>query len=187
VDDELQDDQLEADGDNEDATSGSDNSAPPEKAPAPKDESKRINDLMSKWQTEKARADRLEAAQAASSKGGDQQDGGTGSDAELDEFKDFAREYARNQLFASDPRLAQAGIEAEDIVGTTLAEMQASFKKHLKVVGGIESRLRNKILAEHGLDPDVATGAGTEKTPSFTTMSDKDFAAFMAERDARGR
>lgn len=186
--DELQTDQLDTDGDDDAADSGSDNSAPPENAQAPKDEGKRVNDLMGKWQAEQARANRLERELAAARGSTDQAEGTQGDNgaAEVDEFKEFARENARTTLFNSDPRLAEAGLSVEDIAGTTLTEMRASVKKHLKVVDGIEGRLRNKLLAEHGLDPEVATGQG-EKPVSFSTMTDKQFNDYLAERDSRPR
>lgn len=190
-DDELLDDQADSDGDNDGDDSGSDNSAPPTDKPGAKDEGKRVNDLMSKWQAEQARANRLER-ELATARGGDS--GSTGADTQGDagndrvsEFEEFARENARITLFNSDPRLAEAGLQPGDIAGTTLAEMRASKDKHLKLIGGIEGRLRNRLLSEHGLDPEVATGAGTEQAPSFATMSDEEFAKFLAARDARPR
>jgi len=183
-DDELQDDL--ADGQDGDATadSGSDNSAPPtDEAPA-KDDSKRINDLMGKWQAEQARANKLAAALAAATGGqpATPDDDGAKGDDGLDEFREFARENARNTLFNSNPQLAAAGLTAEDITGSTLAEMQASLAKHQKTISGIEGRMRNQILAEHGLSPEVATGAGTEKAQTFSTMTDKEFAEFLEKR-----
>lgn len=188
-DDELQDGQLDADGDQGDSGSGSDDSAPPADSPAPKDESKRIKDLMSKWQAAEARANRLQAQLAGAGAGqgdqGGEPQGGDDAAGDASEFVEFARENTRTMLFASDPRLADYGLTAEDIAGTTLAEMRASMTKHLKLIGGIEGKARNKILAEAGLDPDVATGASTEQAPSFSTMSDADFAKFLEQRDNR--
>lgn len=188
-DDELQD-QLDSDDDNDATDSGSDDSAPPtDNAAAPKDDGKRVNDLMSKWQRAEAEKNRLAARLAAlEGQGGGSQDGdGDAGESRLSEFEEFARENARNTLFASDPRLAAAGLTAEDIAGSTLSEMKASMAKHQKLIGGIESRMRNEILAQHGLDPDVATGAGSAETPSFSKMSDKEFAEFLAARDTRPR
>ncbi len=183
-DDELQDDQADGTGSDDGTQSGSDNSAPPAGEPPAKDDSKRISDLMSKWQAEEARANKLEAALAAATGGQPPapQDDGAQGDAALDEFREFARENARNTLFSSNPQLAAAGLTAEDITGSTLAEMQASLAKHQKTISGLEGRLRNQILAEHGLSPEVATGAGTEKAPSFSTMTDKEFAEFLEKR-----
>lgn len=186
-DDELQDDQLDTDGDNEGADSGSDNSAPPENEPAAQAESKRVNDLMSKWQSAQAENARLKAQLAASGKGPGEDAQESGTNDRINEFEEFARDNARITLFNSDPRLAQNDLKPEDITGSTLAEMRASFSKHQKLIAGMEGRMRNRILAEHGLDPDVATGASTEAVPSFSKMTDKQFADFMAARDGRPR
>lgn len=191
-DDELQDDQLDSDDDTTGGDSGSDHSAPPDSKPASKDEGKRVSDLMAMFNREQARANRLEAELRAArgDSGGADSDAGSQGDAtnaRISEYEEFARENARNTLFNSDPRLAAAGLSVEDITGNSLAEMRASVQKHQKVIGGIEGRLRNQILSEHGLEPDVATGQGTEKVPSFATMTDAEFAKFMQERDSRPR
>lgn len=185
MDEDELNDQLDADGDNDDADSGSDNSAPPKDESKPADESKRINDLMSNWQKEQARANAAEARLKALESNQASGAGDASNSSDADEFREFARENARTTLFNSDPRLADYGLAPEDIAGTTLTEMRASMKKHLKLVDGIEGRARNKILAEHGLDPDVATGQGTEKPVSFSTMTDKEFNEYLAQRDSR--
>jgi hypothetical protein len=181
--DELQDGQADGQDGDKGTDSGSDNSAPPTNEPAGKDDSKRVDDLMSMFNREQARANRAEAALAAATGGQGTKDDDTNGDDGLEEFKAFARETARNTLFDSDPRLAAAGLTADDIAGSTLSEMKESVSKHQKVVSGIEGRLRNQILAEHGLSPEVQTGAGTEEGPSFSKMSKKEFADFLAERD----
>jgi hypothetical protein len=185
--DDLQGDQLEGDGDNEDATSGSDNSAPPTDAPVTDKSKKRVDDLMGNWQREQARANRLEAELKQLRGEAPQQGGGTKTDDGIDEFKEFARENARVTLFNSDPRLSDYGLKPEDIAGSSLAEMRESIKKHQGLIDGLETRARNKILAEHGLEPDVTTGASTEGTPKFSEMSDAEFDKFMAARDNRRR
>lgn len=188
MDDELLEDQLDDDNDASGGDSGSDNSAPPDgEAQSDSADGKRVNDLMSNWQREQARANKLERelqALRAASQGNTQGQGtpGGASGAELDEFKEFARENARTTLYSSDPRLAEYGLKPEDIAGSTLAEMRASVKKHQSLIDGIETRARNRILAEHGLSPEVATGASTESTPKFSEMSDEEFDKFLAKR-----
>jgi len=176
------DNELELDGDN-DADSGSDNSAPPETSGTPASESKRVNDLMSNWQKAEARAKRAEAALAAAAapQGGDAQTGA--ADSRISEFEEFARENARTTLYNSEPRFAKYEVEAGEIAGSTIAEMRASFAKVQKRIERMESLARSAVLQEHGLDPQVVSGAG-EELPSFTTMSDKDFNEFLAKRDA---
>lgn len=178
------DEDLEEDTDD----SGSDNSAPPDDA-EPKDNSgKRINDLMSRAQKAEARAAKAEAALKAA-KGeskDDQSDGEADSKAPVrDEFVEFARENARSTLFGSDPRLAAYGLTAEAIVGNTISEMQASLKAQKKLIDGIESAARQSVLREHGLDPEVSTGAASEKAPDFASMSQEEFEKFLNKRDNR--
>lgn len=182
--DELQDDQLEGGQTPEGDASGSDNSAPPSETPAPQADSKRVDDLMSKWQSEQARANRLQKELDAARAGGGSQGAPQGdADGSMDEFREFARENARNQLFGSDPKLAAYGLKAEDITGSTIAEMRESLRKHQKLIDGVETQARNQILAEHGLSPEVATGASTENAPKFSQMSDEEFDKFLKERD----
>lgn len=172
-----------------DGDSGSDNSAPPKGAPADKDSGdKRVNDLMSKWQAEQARANKLEqelaaarGQQPAPKPDGDKPaDGGNQASAE---FIDFVREDARRRIFESEPKLAVAGLDASAITGSTLEEMKASLKRTKSLVDGMESRVRGAVLKEHGLDPEVVAGTH-EKVSSIASMTDAEFAKFLAERDA---
>lgn len=184
---DLLDENLdEADESAESDDSGSDDSAPP-KDDDSKDESEkgRINDLMSKWQKAEARAKKAEAALKAQpkpdSQGGDAADGGK---PEGNEFLDFQRQAVREQLFNADPRFREAGLTVEAITGDTLAEMKASAKAQLNLIAGIETRARNKILREHGLEPEVSTGAASEKSPNFGDMSQEEFDKFLQKRDS---
>lgn len=145
-------------------------------------ESKRIRDLTSLWQKAEARAKKAEAAAARAQGRGMQTKGRTAS-AEIDEFAAFAREDARLRLHRSDPRFEKYGIEPTAISGTTLEEMKASFDAQRKVVDGLESRIRNEVLREHGFDLDVG-GSNTESAlPDFGSMSPEDFAKFVERRD----
>jgi hypothetical protein len=183
-------DNLDLDEDADAADSGSDNSAPPADAKPDDNSEKRINDLMSKAQKAEARAAKAEAALKAAQSGEAPKDKDV-ADAKPaeggDEFVQFARENARNTLFGSDPRLADYGLTAESIGGETVAEMRASLAAQRKLIDGIESAARNKILREHGLDPEVSTGAASEGAKDFAAMSNEEFKKFLAERDARPR
>lgn len=181
-DDQGLDDSPEDGG--SDSASGSDNSAPPADASADDKGEKRINDLMSKWQAAEARANAAEAKLKAPAKQGESADGDTGQAAQANEFLEFAREDARRRVFESDPRLAAAGLELSAITGTTLDEMKASLARQVKLVDGIESRVRSSVLTEHGLNPEVDGGA-RESLPSFETMSEEDFQKFLEKRDGK--
>lgn len=184
---ELEDESNQDEDQDED--SGSDNSAPPDNKSASGGDDKRVNDLMSKWQAEQAKSANLQKeidALKGKSKPApkDKPAGDPVDNSQADEFVQFARESARKQLFDSEPRFAEYGLDVDAISGQTLSEMKAAAKAQLSLIDGIESRARNRILAEHGLDPDITTGQG-EKPTSFSTMSDKEFAEFMSQRDAR--
>jgi hypothetical protein len=180
MDEELDDQESDADAD-----SGSDNSAPPDEgSQASTSSDKRVRDLMSKWQTEQARANRLEQelqAARGSQSGESQQE--QPADGGANEFVEFAREDARRRIFESDPRLAAYGLEASAISGSTLLEMKASFAAQKKLIEGIESRARQQVLQEHGLDPEVVAD-GREKIPGIAQMSDEEFDKFLDQRDA---
>lgn len=189
MDEEDKDLDQSLDGDADlDGDSGSDNSAPQGDASAGDGKGdKRVNDLMSNWQREQARANRLQAELEAL-KGGKPAEGSKDASAGGDgqaagEFIEFAREDARRRIFEQDARLAAYGLEASAIGGSTLAEMKASFAAQRKLIDGIESRARAAVLTEHGLDPEVVAGA-TERVKGIDAMSDKDFEALLAERDA---
>mgnify|MGYP001188962454 CR=1 FL=1 len=173
------DDALELDGDLG-GGSGSDNSAPPTKDATPKGDDKRVSDLMGKWQAEQAKNAKLTSELAALQAAGNASpkdasaDGGTAAKAA--EFIEFARENARKQLFDGDARLSEYGLNKDAIAGSTLDEMKASFRAQIALIDGIESRARNKVLVEHGLDADVATGEGSEKPLNIAAMSDEEFA-----------
>ena len=183
-DNEGLDNELDGDA-TQDGDEGSDNSAPPNQtAGGDEASSKRINDLMSKWQSSEAEANRLKA-ELAKLQGQPapkpEAAGGSGQDSQ--EFLDFAREDARRRLFESDPKLAAAGLDPSSIAGTTLAEMKASLKVQQTLVSGIESRARAAVLREHGLDPEVVAG-GHEPVEKIESMSEEEFAKFLSQRDA---
>lgn len=170
------------DGGNTD-DSGSDESAPQDGGtPDPKD-SKRVNDLMSKWQSEQARANRLEAELAAA-KGQQKGDAGDGtaSDGAGNEFVEFQRELTRKALFDSDPRFAAYGLDPSAIEGQTVAEMRASVERQKKLVDAVETKARNKALREHGIAPDAGAGSGGSAKPvDYDSMSKEDFEKALAK------
>lgn len=189
-DKDLMDDLEDLGDDSSDSgDSGSSNSAPPKSDAGEKSSSdKRVNDLMGKWQAEQARANRLqtelEAAKGtAKSAGGSQGNSAGGADPAVSEFQDFVREDARRRLFDSDPRFASYGMDSSAITGSTLAEMKESVKRSKALLDGMETRVRGKVLEEHGLDPEVTAG-GREPSMGIGEMSDSDFAKFLQERDS---
>lgn len=146
-------------------------------------ESKRINDLMSKWQASEAENARLKAqldgGDAQPTKGKRQRR----QSEDQDQFMEFAREQARNTLFGSDPRLAKYGVAPDAITGTTPEEMRESFSRQQKLIDSLESKIRNEVLQQHGLDLGVAGGGRQENTPDFGKMSQDEFIKYIERRD----
>lgn len=137
---------------------------------------KRISDLQSTADKETARANKLqkqldaitEATKEPSTEEGEpSKDGDAGTDVILDMARMFA--YQQN------PKLAQYGIAAADLTGKspsdivkTAAELVTRFEK-------IETQVRNKVLADNGLAPEVDAGKPDVPARDFSKMSKEDF------------
>ena len=180
-----QDDLLvegDEDGEQPETSGSADNDAPQD----PKD--KRINDLMSKWQAAEARATAAESklkAPKAGDAGGDNAPVPEQAPAVDDGFNEILRETAREALFKSEPRLARFGFKPEVISGTTAAEMRESLTKQKGLLDAVEGKVRNEVLAEHGLTNDAA-GGGAEKPQNFDEMSSEDFQRLVEKAKAGG-
>jgi hypothetical protein len=182
----LQDDLEEFAGDEEGEepeASGSGTST--DDAPQdPKD--KRINDLMSKWQAAEAKAKRLEAAQKGGDAGDDNPPAPEAAPAPVDEgLNEILRDAAREALFKSDPRLERFGFKADVITGSTAAEMRESLARQRALLDAVEGKVRNEVLAEHGLTNDAA-GGGSEKPTDFASMKREDFLELVERVKAGG-
>lgn len=151
-------------------------------APAAASDSKRINDLMSKWQSAEAKATRLDAELARlKAQAPGPRNGGDRQAKPADEWADFHRSMVRDQLYASEPRFARYGIESTSIEGSTPAEMQASFARHKALVEKIETAARNQILSEHGLVPDLNSAPERGEPVDFARMSSKEFEEYLSK------
>ena len=184
----LQDDLELVDGDDEAVTesSGSDESTD---APQDPKDSKRINDLMSKWQSAESKAKRLEAelaqAKGEGASGNDSAPASEKAPAADEGFNEILRDAARDALFASDPRLKRFGFKPDVITGTTAAEMRESMARQVALLDAVEGKVRNEVLAEHGLTNDAA-GGRSEKPQNFADMSSEDFLALVERVKAGG-
>ena len=181
MDDQVLDQFDDIDSGNDSAPeSGRDSSAPPSgQSGEASNSDKRIRDLMSQKQREEARANRLEAELKALKGDGDA-DGDKAParpakrNEEAEQWAALLRDEARKQLFSSDPRLAQYGLSADEITGATPEEMRASLAAKVKFVDSMETAIRNRVLQEHGLDPEVGGGAG-EPPVDYASMSSEEF------------
>jgi hypothetical protein len=183
--DDLFDDNEGTDSDAGSADAGDGDDAPPaakKGKPESANSETRINDLMSKWQSEQAKNAQLEARLAALEAGAG--NGGESRsaerDAETNEFLELAREQGRSALFASDPRFAQYGFEVTAIEGQSAKEMQASAARLRGVIEKVEGSARTNALREFGLSPEVTTG-GRDKAFDPLTATDQEIAE-MADR-----
>lgn len=168
------------DDDLQESAGGNTDDAPSEEAAASGDaESKRLKDLMSNWQKEQARNAKLEA-ELKSLKTKNPTNESIASPVAT-EFMDFARESARNSLYASDPRFAKYKIPVSAISGDTPAAMQESVKEQRALLDSLETQIRRDVMVEHGIDAEVTSGRGVESL-GIANMSDDDFAKLVAKR-----
>lgn len=166
------------DGDSGGSEQNSDSGAQDQSQDPPKpSDSKRINDLMSKWQAAEAKATRLETELARNkTQGGGRNGGGSPAPKPGDEWIEFQRQMVREQLYNSEPRFKAYGIEPDAISGQTPQEMKAAFDRQRGLVEKIETAARNAVLQEHGLVPELIAGtAEAEDLPDFARMSSKEF------------
>lgn len=177
-------DLLEGDGDTDgNSDDGSTDDAPPAdpKPKADAKESKRISDLMSKWQKEQARAnaaeDRLKALEGGKAE--------PEIPADVKAWMDVAKDAARERVYNSDPRFAEYGIEQALLEGDTPDAMKASAKRVKDLIDSIETKARAEVLAEHGIYPDFTGSTPVAKT-DFASMSDAEFDKVVAQHGGGG-
>ena len=177
--DDLQDDQLvDGDEDAEDADESGSEAGADDAPQDPKD--KRIRDLMSNWQKEQAKVTRLEAQLARrNTDAGDDSAPAQGAPAADEGFNEILRESAREALYKSDPRLAKFGFKPDVITGATAEEMKQSLASQKAFLDAVEGKVRNEVLAEHGLTNDAA-GGSAESPQDYASMSSEDFAKLVS-------
>jgi hypothetical protein len=173
---------LDLDDQDPDGSDGDDADALPSDPPgdAAKNESKRINDLTSKWQKAEARAKKAEEALKAKGGGADAGQG-TELPEEVRRWMDSAKDAAKERWFNSDKRFADYGLEVGLIDGADPSEMQAKAKTLSGLIDAIESKAREAVMREHGITPEFSGGQPTQKH-DFASMSDEEFAKFLERR-----
>lgn len=166
--DTSSDEEAPVEGDAE--AEGSEESEDTEADPATE---KRVNDLMSKWQKAEERNKKLEAQLKAAAT----PDGTPDPSSDPKVWVQYMREQARDQIYASDPRFAQYGIEPSAIEGETPDSMRASATRWGTIMDKIESDASSKSLKKAGLTAAAQGGAAT-KGPVIPE-SDEDFEALV--------
>jgi len=144
----------------------------------PKASDKRISDLQSKADKETARANKAEArlkALEAALKEGDAEGskspaaaGGNIADAAI---LDMARMFAYQQ----NPKLAEYGISMADLNGDTPSDVARNATELVARFEKIETQVRNRVLADQGLAPEIDGGSPAAPSRDFSKMSKEDF------------
>lgn len=180
--------EFEDDLDGGDGTTDGDDGAPA-KDPSntsgdPKSTDKRVSDLQSKADKETARANKAEAALKRfqdAMKDPDAEGGkppvSAGSDMATNAILEMARMFAVQQ----NPKLAEYGLSASDLNGSSPSEIAQSAAALVARFEKIETQARNKVLAANGLAPEIDSAA-SELPPArdFSKMSKEDFEKVMA-------
>lgn len=180
---------LDGDDSGESATGSDESALPADEGSAPDDpRDKRIKDLMSKWQKAEARARRAEAAASGPKSGEASRDAAPAEapslPAEAAAWVTAAREMAVDRIFESDPRFAEYGISKDDLDGATPDQVRASAERYRRLIDGLEGRVRNKVLAEHGFAPELGTESRAPKK-SYADMTAEEFEAEIARAIGR--
>ena len=142
---------------------------------------KRISDLQSKADKETARANKAETrlkALEAALKEGDTKDSKPEAETAGNGVNDAVLDMARMFVFQQNPKLAQYGISSSDLAGSTPAAVAQSATELVARFEKIETQVRNKVLADQGLAPELDSGV-PEPARDFTKMSSEDFEKVM--------
>jgi hypothetical protein len=162
---------------------GSAGSAGGDESPKP---DKRINDLMSKWQSAQARAEAAEKRLAELETGTSTPSDGKLPDTnpEVRVFLDQILEGEIDRVYGADPRLAAYGIDRLALWAPTPAEVKANAERMKALVDRMETQIENRVMQRHGVSPGVA-GGRTSKPRDWASMSSDDFEKVLAEERRR--
>lgn len=83
------------------------------------------------------------------------------------------------------PAFKDFGIEIDAIQGGTRTEIRQAAANLAKFIDEVESKVRNRVLAEYGLSAEGLGGGKREQYPDFGSMSSEDFLKFVEKRKAR--
>jgi hypothetical protein len=82
---------------------------------------------------------------------------------------------ARMFAFQQNPKLAEYGIAAADLNGSSPSDIARVATELVARFEKIETQARNKVLAEQGISPEIEAGAASTKARDFSTMSKEEF------------
>lgn len=177
-DEDLDLDEQDQDDDTGSPDAGDGSGAPPAGNAGPKksNEAKRIEDLMSKWQTAEAENARLKSQ--LEGKGPQGEPGGEQIPEAVRQWMNAAKDAARDRFFNSDPRFAEYGIDLSLIEGEDPDAMKASAARIKSLIDAVESKARERVLRDHGIEADVQGSAPAPKV-DFATMDDETFDKYV--------
>ena len=169
--DSYGDDDEELD-DGDSATGGE--STEPKEPSKPSD--KRISDLQSAKDKETARANKLQKqlddiAAAAKGNGAEDSKPPSGGESFIDNgMLDVARMFAYQQ----NPKLSEYGIGMSDLAGSTPGEITANATALVAQFQKVETQIRNKVLADNNLSPELSDAPPPQKR-DYSKMKSEDF------------
>lgn len=130
---------------------------------------KRIDDLISARDKEIARANKAEEAlKAGKAKEPGSNDPGTAA------LMQELREASLDAVYGEFPELKKYSIDRGLIDGSTRAEMRESATSVVSLIKSLSTKVRNEVLAEHGLKAEPA-GSTRTPPPDYGSMSEEDF------------
>ena len=180
------DEDLEDEDEGEDESADSDaEGGEPSGTKDPKPSDKRIRDLQSEKDKETARANKaekqlkalLDAAKDPDAESSKPPANGNGGSVADNATLDMARMF----VFQMNPALAEYGIPASALTGDTPSEIAESATELVAQFKKIETRMRNKVLAEMGHAPEIEAGAAPPKVRDYSKMSKEDFQKVVDE------
>lgn len=180
----LDDDLLDGDDGDESLDDGAESPSPSDKDL--KSTEKRVTDLQSKMDKETARANKAEKTLLIlqeTMKGDDTEESNSGSrDSESNQDSvvlDMARMFALQQ----HPILSEYGISVADLTGSTPSEIAQTATELEARFAKIETQVRNKVLADNGMSPEIDAGDKSKNRSSrdFSKMSSEDFNKVLTE------
>jgi|WetSurMetagenome_2_1015567.scaffolds.fasta_scaffold533947_2 hypothetical protein len=175
--DNLFDDEEEKDDlDSSDSAPEGDLSAKPKD---PKSSDKRISDLQSARDKETARANKAEARLNALLAAAADKDAEVGKPAPpAGDANSVVLDMARMFTAQRFPKLAEIGLSPEDLTGNTPSEIAKFAADQIARYEKIETQIRNKVLADNGLAPEVDAGTPAPDR-DFANMSSEEFKKIM--------
>jgi hypothetical protein len=175
---------LDEGDEGDDATDDSADTSESESEGDPKSTDKRVRDLQSKADKETARANKAEAQLArllAAAKAPESEGSGTPAPAGGNVADTAILDMARMFAYQQHPKLAEYGLTTADLTGSTPSEVAETAVALVARFEKIETRVRNKVLADNGMAPEIDGGAPPAKPRDFSKMPKADFDKLVEE------